>query len=121
AARAVRDDRDRAGRRDRGDVAVAQAAHRPDARAVRRARTGLVGPPDAALPLGEYTALLRQPLGLALRLVIDEMHQAPRQLDRLVAVVRDAHTHEQVRPAHDAEPDAPDPVRQVPDLRQRVV
>ena len=86
-----------------------------------RARTGLVRAPDASLPLGEYAADLGEPLGLPLALLVHELLDLPAQLDAFLRVVGDAELHEQVGQAHHAEADAPDPLRQIGDLRQRIL
>src|SRR4029079_11841353 len=76
SARAARDYRDRACRRDSGDVAVAEELHRTDALPLRVARTGLVRAPDALRPLREWTAVLREKMRLALSFDCNEFHDA---------------------------------------------
>ena len=117
---AAGDDRDGAGRRHGGDVAVPEPAHRADALARRAAGAGLVGTPDAPLPLREDAAL------------------RPAARDSTLAssstncwILRPSSTpssesygmpepDEQVGQPHDAEADPADPLRQVGDLRERV-
>src|SRR5262249_40172427 len=81
------DDRDGAGGRDGGDVAVAEQLHGTDALPFRVARTGLVRTPDAARPLGERPALGGESPRLALALDVDELHHLAAELDALGAVI----------------------------------
>ncbi len=121
AGRAAGDDGNGAGRRDRREVAVAQAPHRADALARGGPGAGGVRPPNRALPLRERAALFGQLLGRDLRLLVDELHQLAAQRDARIGVVPDAQTHEQVGPPHDAEADTADALREVVDLGERVL
>ncbi len=120
--RAARDDRDRAGRRHGGDVAVAQQLHRADALARRRrARRSRRGPRSTAPTPGTAPRCSASRSALPLGLVVHELHHLPAQLHALGAVVGDAQPHEHVGEPHHAEPDAADALGQRVDLRQRVL
>src|SRR6267143_1265664 len=84
------------------------------------AGAGRIRSPDRALPLREDAALLRQLLGGNLRLLIDEPHQLATERDAGIGVVGHAKPDEQVGPSHDAQPDAPNPLRKTVDLIERV-
>ena len=88
--RAAGDDRDRPGRGDGGDVAVAELHLRTDAVPRLVTRAGGVGPPDGTLPLGEGAALLRETHRLLLPLDVDELHHLATERHPLSAVVFDA-------------------------------
>ena len=105
ARRAARDHRDRAGRRDRRDRRVPHRAHVLE---------------DGLAPVGEGPALFGEPGGLVVGLLLEERHQLCREVDRLIAVVGDAQREQQIRPPHDAEPDAPVRLDGPVDGRQRV-
>ena len=89
---AGRDHRDRPGGSDRRDRGVAHGA------------PVLV---DGARPVGERPALLGEPGRLIVGLFLDEGHDLLGQVQRLRAVVGDAHDEEEVRPAHDPQADPP--------------
>ena len=118
---AAGNDRDRAGGRHGGQVAVTQFPHWADPLAARIAGAGGVRSPDRPLPLRERAALLRQLFRRDLRLFVDELHHLAAERDAFIGVVRDAEPHEQVGPAHDPEADAADPLRQIVDLGERVL
>ncbi len=118
---AAGDDRDRAGGCHRGDVAVPEAAHRADPLALGPAGGGLVGTPDAPLPLREDAPVPGQPLALDLGLVVDELLDPAAEVHALVRVVGNAELDEDVGEPHDAEPDAADALRQLGDLGQRIL
>ena len=105
ARRAARDHRDCSGRGDRRDGGV---PHRPPV---------LV---DGAAPVRERTALLGEPRGLVVGLLLHERHHLRSQADGLLAVVRNAHEEQQVRPPHDAETDPPVGLHCLVDRGQRV-
>ena len=121
ARRAAGDDRDRAGRRDRGDVAVAEQLHRADAlpfasRAhvssgpqIERAHSGNAPRSLASRSLSFFDSTSTNSMTLA------------AELHALVRVVRDAEPNERVGEAHDAEADAADALRERVDLGQRVL
>jgi hypothetical protein len=75
---------------------------------------------DGPREIREGAALLRQPRRLVMPLFLDEPHEALRQRERLLAVVRDAQQEEQVRPAHDAQADPAVGLHGGGDLRERV-
>src|SRR5262249_25585301 len=93
----------------------------PDALALSVAGAASVWTPDAALPLGEGAALLGDVLGGDLALLVDEPHHLAAQRGRLGRVVRDAEPDQHIGPAHHAQPDPADTLRERGDLRQRVV
>src|SRR5581483_11287764 len=73
-------------------------------------RAGFVRPPDRARPLGERAALMRQTLALALGLGVDEGHELPPEVDRILRVVRQSEADERIGKAHDPEADPADPL-----------
>ena len=115
------DDGDRAGGGDGGDVAVAEPAHRADPLAAGTAGAGLVGPPDAPLPLRKDAALGRQSLRFDLGFFIHELLNPAAERDALIRVVRDAELDEEIGQPHDAEADSADALSQVGDLGQRIL
>ena len=80
----------------------------------------MVGSPDRLLPGWEDAPAFREPFGCDPRLLIDERHHLAPQVHALRAVVWNAQAHEHVRPAHHAETDATDGLRQAVDLIERV-
>src|SRR5215210_318323 len=107
AARAAGDHGDRSRRRYGGDGRV------PNAVAPRLVTRTLVVGHNATL-LGEGPALLPG-------LIIHELHHPLGEGEPLFRVVGDAELYEQVREAHDPEPDAPVPPAHLVDLGQRIV
>ena len=81
----------------------------------------LSGPQMLRSHSGNDAPLAGQPLGLDLGLLVDELLDLPAQRDPLLGVVGNAQLDEQVGEAHDAQTDAADALRQLGDLRQRIL
>ena len=75
---------------------------------------------DGPRPVGERPALLGELRRLVVRLLVDERHEPVPEVERRLAVVRDPHPEQEIRPPHDAEADAPVGLDGLVDLRQRV-
>ena len=122
AGAAAGDDRDGAGGRHGGDVAVAEPPHRAgSARPWARGRRSRPGPQMLRSHSGKTPRSRGQPLRLDLGLLVHELLDLAAERDALLGVVGDAELDEQVGEAHDAEPDAADALGQVGDLGQRVL
>ena len=115
------DDRDGAGGRHGGDVAVPEPAHRADPLALGAAGAVWSGPQMLRSHSANTPRSRGQPLRLDLGLLVHELLDLPPERHALVGVVGNAELDEEVGQAHHAEPDAADALRQLGDLRQRVL
>src|SRR6185437_5017197 len=80
SGRATGDDRDRTGRRDSRNVAVAQQLLGPETLAILVSRARFIRTEDRACPFGERPALIGETLALALGFGVDELLQRAAEL-----------------------------------------
>ena len=117
-----REDGLNAARTVRDDAQGPRGGNRRARRVAHRAWTfGASRAVDRICPVGEVSAHGGQLLGGAIRFLLDEAHHFTGEVQGLFGAVRDAHIDQHVRPAHDAQADAPDRLRCLLDLGNRVV